>query len=242
MTRALVVAALLLAPSAAGAKVEKVAFTAAGTKRTYYLFVPDKPAPMPLLLLLHGSGRNGRSLVDPWLPLARSEGIVLVAPDAIDSNQWTLSQDGPEFMRSLIETVTAAHDVVDRRRMYVFGHSAGAICGLDLGALESEYFAAVAVHAGMLSPEVAPIAKQAPRRIPIAIWVGTNDAFFPVKTVRESRDLLTSYGFDVKLTEIPNHTHDYYGSAGEINKEAWTFLQQYKLSADPKFQEYDVSK
>jgi poly(3-hydroxybutyrate) depolymerase len=78
---------------------------------------------------------------------------VLVAPDSSDSNGWRIPQEGPEFLRDLLDTVTAAHDVVDRRRMYVFGHSAGAIHALDLGALESEYFAAVAAHAGVLSQE-----------------------------------------------------------------------------------------
>jgi predicted esterase len=124
--------------------------------------------------------------------------------------------------------------------MYVFGHSAGAIHGLDLGLLESEYFAAVAVHAGAISPEMAPIIPQAPRKIPMAIWVGTNDAFFPLKVVRNTRDVLNAGGFDVTLTEIPNHTHDYYGSSSSINKAVWAFLQQHKLAAPPKYQEYQL--
>lgn len=76
-----------------------------------------------MLLLLHGSGRNGKTQVEPWLPLAKSEGIVLVA------------------------LVRLTHSVVDERRMYVCGHSAGAIHGLGLGLLESEYFAGIAAHA-----------------------------------------------------------------------------------------------
>jgi len=110
--------------------------------------------------------------------------------------------------------------------------------GLDLGLLESEYFAAVAVHAGVVLPQDAPAMSQAPRKIPIAIWVGTHDAFFPLATVRSTRDALRANGFDAKLTEIPNHTHDYSGSSASINREVWAFLQSYRLDGPPKYQQY----
>jgi poly(3-hydroxybutyrate) depolymerase len=229
---------------AAEAKVERLTFGSGGETRSYYLFIPDKvgSGPAPLLLLLHGSGHNGKSLIDPWLPLAKSEGIILVAPDASNPQAWRIPQEGPDFFHDLIELVRISHDVVDDRRLYVFGHSAGAIHGLDLGLLESEYFAAVAVHAGALSPEMTPILDQAPRKIPMAIWVGTNDAFFPLSIVRQTRDALNAHGFNAGLTEIKNHTHDYYSSASSINKEAWAFLQQHKLAAEPKFQAYHLIK
>jgi predicted esterase len=114
--------------------------------------------------------------------------------------------------------------------------------GLDLGLLESEYFAAVAVHAGVVSKEMAPILDQAPRKIPMAIWVGTNDALFPVSIVRLTRDALNARGFNTALTEIEGHTHDYYGSASSINKDVWAFLQQHRLAADPRFQQYQLTK
>jgi len=229
---------------AADAKVEKLTLGSGAAAHSYYLFIPDKPDadPMPLVLLLHGSGRNGKSLMDPWLPLAKSEGIILVAPDASNPQAWRIPEEGPDFFHDLLETVRRQHDRVDGRRMYIFGHSAGAIHGLDLGVLESEYFAAVAVHAGVVSPEVMPLIEQAPRKTPMAIWVGTNDAFFPLSVVRQTRDTLNAHGFDVRLTEINGHTHDYYGSASTINKEAWAFFQQRKLAADPRFQQYQLVK
>jgi poly(3-hydroxybutyrate) depolymerase len=241
-------ALLLCVPSVtaarAEAKVQKLTFGSGGVNRTYYLYIPEKasPGPSPLLLLLHGSGRNGKTLIDPWMPLAKSEGIVLVAPDASDPRAWRVPQEGPDFMHDLVELVRISNDVVDDRRMYVFGHSAGATHGLDLGLLESEYFAAVAVHAGVVSREMAPILDQAPRKIPMAIWVGTDDAFFPLVAVRATRDALNAKGFNTQLTEIKNHTHDYYGRSGDINTQAWAFLKDQKLSADPKFQQYQLVK
>ncbi|HEX9255009.1 MAG TPA: hypothetical protein VF938_05665, partial [Candidatus Angelobacter sp.] len=61
---------------AAVAKPEKQTLTSQGTARTYYTFVPEKlAAPAPLLLLLHGSGRDGMSQIDEWKPLAEKEGL-----------------------------------------------------------------------------------------------------------------------------------------------------------------------
>jgi len=226
------------------AKPQHLSFGSGGATHGYYLFIPEKAGSglAPLLLLLHGSGHDGKSLIDPWLSMAKSEGIVLVAPDASNPQAWRFPQEGPQLFYDLLEMLRISHAEIDDRRMYVFGHSAGAIHGLDLGLMESEYFAAVAVHAGALSPQLAPLVPQAPRKIPMAIWVGTNDSFFPLKVVRETRDTLNGAGFDVKLTELKGHTHDYYGSSGSINKEAWAFLKDKKLASDPKYQAYNTSK
>lgn len=238
----LALALLLLVARPADAKVEKLKLGSGRDAHTYYLYVPEsaQAGPAPLLLLLHGSGRNGVSLVDPWLPLAKLQGIVLVAPDASDPQAWRIPQEGPDFFRDLIEAVVAAHPNVDRRRMYLFGHSAGAIQALDMGVLEPDYFAAVAVHAGVVSPEMVPMLDRSARKIPFAIWIGTKDQFFPLDTVRRTRDVLTEHGFTVQFTEIPNHTHDYYTTSAQTNREAWAFLQQHRLARDPEFQPYST--
>jgi poly(3-hydroxybutyrate) depolymerase len=231
--------ALLTATPVLAQKVEKVTFDADGRKRVYYAFVPDaaRNAPAPLLLLLHGSGRDGRSLLDPWQGLAKKEGIILLGLESLNRQEWNMGSDGPDLVYRVIEEARAKHNV-DGRRIYVFGHSAGAIQGLALAVLESEYFAAVAVHAGVFFQEFSPFADNAPRKIPLGIWVGTNDALFPLDAVRASRTLLESKGFAVKLTEIRGHTHRYYDRAGEINKEVWAFLEEHRLAAEPNFQKY----
>jgi len=241
----IVLSAILLISFAAAAVAEKItkeSLTSQGVERTYYLFVPDsaKDGPAPLVILLHGSGRDGKILVEHWQSLAKKEGIILAGPDALVRQGWG-KDDGPLFIRHVVEAVQTDY-AVDRRAMYIFGHSAGAIFGISMGVLESEYFAAVAVHAGALSPSVVPFISRAPRKIPIAVWVGTNDPGFPVGQVRQSLDLLKRQDFDVQLTEIPKHTHDYYGRSGEINKAAWAFLQSKRLEKDPAYQEYAIGR
>ncbi len=228
--------------AASADKIIKESFGSGGQQRTYYLYVPDSVKagnPAPLVVLLHGSGRNGLSLVERWKDLAKKEGIVLAGPDSLDTRQWNLATDGPDFIHDVVDIVSAQHPV-DPRRLYLFGHSAGAGQGLMLAMLESQYFAAVAIHAGALNADAYSLADSAVRKIPIAIWVGTNDRFFPVETVNATRDFLAGRGIPVQLTTMAGHTHDYYGRASAINKQAWAFLKGQALAVDPVFTKYDI--
>jgi poly(3-hydroxybutyrate) depolymerase len=215
-----------------------------GKKRTYYLFVPaglsDKTA-VPLVVTLHGSGRNGLSLIEKWKDLAATEGVIIVGPDALNSQSWDVPQDGPDFLHALVEALLPKYPI-NPRRVYLFGHSAGASMGLYMSLYESEYFAATAVHAGALGPETYPLIAFAKRKIPIFIVVGTNDRFFPLAEVRATRDELVKHGLTVQLTEIPNHDHWYYDLAPKINRSAWEFLKKHELSADPRYEQYKFQK
>jgi poly(3-hydroxybutyrate) depolymerase len=245
MLGAVTIAFVLAAQQAPPAdKVVKETFGAGGATRAYYLLVPAKvkaDEPAPLLVLLHGSGREGRSLIEPWAPLAKQHGIILAAPDSTVRQHWSMPDDGPDFLYALVEMLRVQYPV-DPERIYLFGHSAGAIHALALGVLESEYFAAVSAHAGVLTDPMLAFVERAPRKIPIAIWVGTNDALFPLAGVRATRDALKARGFSAELTEIGGHTHAYYDRAMEINRQVWGFLQQHRLGAEPKYQRYETRK
>src|SRR5437660_467730 len=116
MNRFVTLIALLLAGISAFAAPktdpQKLSITSQGKARTYYLFVPSEgTAPKPLILLLHGSGRNGMSLIDPWKGLAEKEGIILVAPDSLNSQEWAFPVDGPDFLHEVVEAVRVKYQV-----------------------------------------------------------------------------------------------------------------------------------
>jgi dienelactone hydrolase len=110
-----------------------------------------------------------------------------------------------------------------------------------MSLLESQYFAAAAVHAGALAKndQAVGVAK---RKSPIAIFVGTRDAFFPVADVRDTRDQLKRQGFPVELTEISGHDHNYYDSSSKINQSAWEFLRKQQLNEEPQYEQYNWNK
>jgi len=217
--------------------------TSGGQKRSYYLFVPDNvKAPAPLVVLLHGSGHNGRSLIDKWQDLAEKEGFIIAGPDSADPSAWVLGKDGPDFLHDLVEGLKSKHPI-DPRRVYLFGHSGGAVFGLVMSTVASEYFAAVAVHAGAFrsKTEIEMIAN-AKRKIPISIWVGTVDPFFSLREVRATRDAFATKDIVVQVNEIPGHDHNYYGISGSINASAWEFLKRVELSAEPKYSQFGVKQ
>jgi poly(3-hydroxybutyrate) depolymerase len=230
----------LLAPAAAAAesgKTTKDKIPWKGRERTYFLHLPQGTASdqkLPLVLTLHGSGQDPGSLVSKWKDLGDKEKIILVGPKATEPARWTVPADGPLFLHDLVEAVKARYSV-DGRRVYLFGHSAGAVFALEMAALESEYFAAVAVHAGAIRPAYVKILDYATRKIPSLILIGTRDAFFPLDLVRATRDALKERGFPVEYVEMSGHTHDYRDSAKEINQKAWDFFSKNALTSDPKY-------
>lgn len=242
----LAVLGLLLGSAAAAAKAKetkspeytKETLTSEGQARTYYLFVPKnlKPeTPAPVVLLFHGSGRNGTSLMDKWTKLAEEEGIVLAAPDALYSEKWFIKDDKLELLRDLVDEL-GRKAPVNPRRVYLFGHSAGGCYALLLSLLESEYFAATAVHAGALDPVELPLTRLATRKIPIALYVGKQDELFPSSRVQPTRSALETAGLLTVFQEIPRHDHDYYGIAPKVNRMAWDFLKTQELPGAPKFE------
>jgi polyhydroxybutyrate depolymerase len=90
-------------------------------KRTFYLYVPSSiKTQAPLIVLLHGSGHVGLSLVEKWKDLANKEGFVVVGPDA-DGSGWSTPRDGPEFLHDVVEELKSKYPI-NPRRVYLFGH------------------------------------------------------------------------------------------------------------------------
>ena len=236
----LAVTAATAGAAGAGGSIEKRTVVSRARERTYYVFAPpnltpDHPA--PLIVMLHGSGRTGQPLLEAWKDFAGKEGVLLAGPDSTDGLHWAAPVDGPTLLRDVVDAVAKEHPI-DRRRIYLFGHSAGAVFALQMASLESEYFAAAAVHAGSVDPKYYSVFDYAARKIPIGIWIGTKDKIFPLSEVRATAKALTDRGFPVALTEVPDHTHDYDAASKDLNSQIWTFLGGRSLAEDARFRVY----
>src|SRR5262245_47313995 len=203
----LTIALLLAAAFSAVAKddITKELIKSNGRERAYYLYVPSTiKGPAPLIVMLHGSNRTGVTLVEKWKDYAKKENIIIAGPDATNLRGWGSPQDGPDFLRDLVEELKTKYPI-NPRRVYLFGHSAGASFSLHMGLMESQYFAAVAIHAGALTSQDMELIELAKRKIPISMQVGDSDEFVPVKYCRATRDALKEAGFTVDLIEIEGH-------------------------------------
>ncbi len=211
-----------------------------GRERSFCLFRPDpSSAPAPLVVLLHGSGGTGALMVQRWHALAAQEHLVLAAPDSLHSaDGWNIRDDGPGFVHAVIAAAAERHPV-DFRRIYLFGQSGGAVYALTLGMLESEYFAAVAFHAGgwRHAAEYRATA-YARRKIPVAMFVGDQDEYFSLDSVRATERVLREQGFPAELHTLPGRRHAYADVPDDFHDTVWRFLQANSLAEAPKFAPY----
>lgn len=236
---------LIVMASAASAKddITKELITSNGKTRAYYLYVPSTAkaeAPVPLVVLLHGSGHVGMSLAEKWKDLAKKENFIIAGPDSSNPQVWGMPQDGPDYLHDLVEELKKKYPI-NPRRVYLFGHSAGASFALGIGIMESEYFAATAIHAGALPGSNRDMVNIAKRKIPMFIQVGDRDTFAPVKIVQATQDFLKENEFPIELTIIPNHDHWYYDMSAKINLAAWEFLKKYQLEQDPVYRKFNFN-
>lgn len=192
-----------------------------GIRRQYYYYQPQRAGPQaPLLLLLHGAGRDGRSMMDTWKTTAQKHGLRLLAPDGVRHN-WSMrpSAEWPA-LKKMVEQHSGGGDT-----LYVFGHSNGARMALRLAAAFPAEFAAVAVHAG--TEPGLDVASYSGARPAIALFLGAQDHIFSVPGGRATVQRFEQAGFKTSLYILQNHTHWYYSDAPRINQSIWAFMKRY---------------
>ena len=195
-------------------------------EQAYLYYSPDPNHDLPVIVLLHGAGDRAANMVDAWKHLAKKQKIVLLAPELPRDPKF--EDAAPGIFRCVVED--ARHILaIDPQRVYLFGNSMGGYLAFDGAMFESQYFAAVAVHANRIADESTGILAHAQRKTPIAIYIGDHDQFFTVASVHKTRDLLLKSGFPVHYVELINHDHNYYALADEINADAWKFMMQNRL-------------
>lgn len=194
-------------------------FTHDGAERRWHWIAPEGEGPSPAIVLLHGSGRNGASMLDMSKSLA-AQGYFLIAPDSADPDKWSTERDGAGFIAAVLEQAQAVHPV-NPARVFLMGHSAGGNHALWLVNRETGAWRGVAVHAGSILPQnVVPRGDAAP----VLIVLGDRDANYPVAAVRAAADALAQAGHDVTLQVVPGHDHWFYVIGPRFARHAAEFL------------------
>jgi predicted esterase len=196
------------------------------SKVRYLVYSPDRTQPLPAILLLHGAGDNPSDFLSAWKSFAKKQKIVLIAPDLPRDPKF--EEMAPAIFRCVVDDAKK-QESIDPDRVYVFGNSMGGYLAYDAAMFDSEYFAAVAVHAMGISPEYFGILKKAQRKTPIAIYIGDQDPLVPLAKVRATRDLLEKDGFPVHYVELKGHDHNFYALSDRVSGDAWKFLSEQRL-------------
>ncbi len=117
-------------------------YDAAGQTRSFYLALPTASfdGPRPLMVVFNGTGETGKEIFDRAnMSDFVDAGFVVLAPDSAGNGTlwpvWdglrlpeeeALENKDLEYFDSIVKCV-AAHQLVDKNRIYVSGHSAGGI-------------------------------------------------------------------------------------------------------------------
>jgi predicted esterase len=102
--------------------------------------------PMPLVIVLHGAGADENAFMDATAAgqikqLADQHGFLVVSP----STYWVMPN--PQALEGIVNSMSANYSV-DRSRVYVLGHSLGAMAAAGLAARHPDNLAGAVLIAG----------------------------------------------------------------------------------------------
>ncbi|MBT8154397.1 dienelactone hydrolase family protein [Epibacterium ulvae] len=187
---------------------------------TWYHYAPDGTSPAPLVILFHGSGRDGLSVLDMWKDVAAKEDLILLAPNA-RGRSWETSDFTLSTLNKMLE-ITDLHRPVDRDRIYLFGHSnGGGFVTLLVNRFDGPWKAGV-THGGFASSEHISAQKEAK---PFRIYLGEKDHIFGVDAAEQTARAMARAGHSVTLQLIPNHTHWLYKIGPRIARDSWAWFR-----------------
>jgi poly(3-hydroxybutyrate) depolymerase len=196
----------------------------AGEIMPYRVYVPSKydgKTPLPLVIALHGLGATEDSLFEAYnqeFPkLAEKHSFLLAAPlgyrvdGAYGRVLFTAGDDAALRRRSELSEKDVLNVLalmkkdykVDESRIYLTGHSMGAIGTWFLGAKYPEIWAALAPFSGMGDP--ATVARM--KDIPEIVVHGDADPTVPVAASRVMVAELKRLGVEHQYIEVPGGNH-----------------------------------
>lgn len=182
-----------------------------GTRGGCALYVPetyDAALPPPLVVALHGGGGNGADFLWAWLKVARTRGLLLVAPTSPGAT-WTLDDPGAdgEVLEQILADVLARWPADPARRLLTGMSDGGTFC-YGLGLQDGQGFTHLAPVAAAFHPVLMMLAHPARLRgLPVHILHGALDWMFPAATAREAARLLGDAGARVTHEEVADLPH-----------------------------------
>jgi predicted peptidase len=189
----------------------------------YRVYVPkaySSSRPAPLVIALHGLGGTEDSFFDQYqrqpVQLAEKHGFLMAAPlgyrvdgfygsRIMGGGDVAVQRRGEYSEKDVLEVLRLmkANYNVDESRIYLMGHSMGAIGTWVLGAKYPQTWAALVAFAGTGSPALA----EQMRSIPQFIVHGDDDPTVNVSGSRTMSAALKKAGADVTYIEVAGGGH-----------------------------------
>ena len=174
-------------------------------KLPYRIYAPktlinkSQDSPLPVIIALHGMGGNEHLFPDGYgggsiKTLADEHGFLLVSP-----RTYELAQSA-DYLDALLEDVANMYSI-DHDRVYLLGHSLGAMTTMTLAAQRPGDIAAICAIAGDgRIPENATIP-------PTLAYLAENDWMVPAKAAEERIEQAQRAGTDIRSHLVPTAGH-----------------------------------
>jgi len=192
--------------------------TDAGEIMPYRVYVPtDYPSrgEYPLVVALHGLGGNEDSMFGAFYgmtPLAETHGYIIVAPMGFRNDggyggygSQPVSRNARLSETDVLEVLarTRSQYAIDSQRIYLMGHSMGAIGTWRLAARHPDIWAGLGPIAGFGDPSTAASISH----IPQIVVHGDDDRTVPVMGSRVMVEALRKLEAEVTYIEVPGGGH-----------------------------------
>ncbi|MEC7640547.1 MAG: hypothetical protein VYC17_00175 [Nitrospinota bacterium] len=205
-----------------------------GKNYPYALFIPSATKPettFPLIVILHGMGSTGDSIIQKWAN--RLQGKFIILCPSYPMGAWW-AKPAEEIVLQLIQKTKSEYPV-DPNRVFLAGLSNGAIGTFTIGMFYPDYFAGIVPIAGSISKRLMHFLVNL-NNTPIYIIHGHKDPVFPVAYQRRVHKILSDLKYAVVYRE---HGETGIAHGGHFLPEAevaplvqWLLRQNRRL--DPK--------
>ena len=174
---------------------------AGANKETVRIFIPDKLAkdrPVPLIIALHGAGGSENMFFDGYgngkiVGLCKERGWILVAP--------RLTPFAAPIKTEELIGELAGRWPIDKKRIFLVGHSMGAMQAVQIAQRLPKQIAGVAALGGGQKIDAEPLVD-----VPVFLGVGSRD--FLLRSVHTLHDCLTAAEVKtVVFREYPDLEH-----------------------------------
>lgn len=200
----------------------------------YALYVPESTDPgkvVPLVVVLHGLGGNGDTIIQSWIDRFSGE-VAILCPSYPMGAWWSKTAEG--FVLQLIQEVRYNY-AIDYDRVFMMGLSNGAIGAYMLGMFYPDYFAGIVPIAGSITERYMHFLVNL-INTPIYMIQGTYDPIFPIAISRRVHQILSDMKSPVIYREHEEkgtaHGGHYLPESEVPGMVAW--VKQQTRASNPK--------
>lgn len=193
-----------------------------GSLQPVAVYVPpsyDATRPVPLVVFLHGRTASENDIISSPTVRAAADAshAIVVAPYARGDSQYV--DPASVDVYAALDLATKSFNI-DRRSIYLAGHSMGGYGVFIVGPRHPEDWSGVMAVSGGMVTETANDALKGFAHLPLYLVVGSADHIVPKGYMKKNADILTGSGIETHYYEQPGGDHA-IDSIGSVFLRAW---------------------